>query len=137
MGYEDSYLGHHTQKWTTSFLRMFYMQPENIMWRDSELKIILFAWQRTKIPNMEMDPLQRPVLLSYCCYVRQDNVLSHCTPFSRVEKKYIAEQRKNWKCPNRQDKAGYFWYETIKLCNLFVRNYTVLWLFNVFCDMSL
>lgn len=28
VGYEDSYLGHGTQKWTTSFLRMLYIQLE-------------------------------------------------------------------------------------------------------------
>ncbi len=65
---------------------------------------------------------------------------SHTTHmFSRSEK-YIAEQRGNWQHTDREDRAGYFWYETrsqdpqllnrvilkkIKTIN------TVLWLFNV------
>ncbi len=31
--------------------------------------------------------------------------------FSRSEK-YIAEQRGNWQHTDREDRAGYFWYET-------------------------
>ncbi len=37
---------------------------------------------------------------------------SHTTHmFSRSEK-YIAEQRGNWQHTDREDRAGYFWYET-------------------------
>ncbi len=37
---------------------------------------------------------------------------SHTTlMFSRSEK-YIAEQRGNWQHTDREDRAGYFWYET-------------------------
>ncbi len=45
--------------------------------------------------------------------------------FSRCEK-YIAAQRGNWQHSDRQDGAGYFWYEfkVIQTMN------TVLWLFN-------
>ncbi len=37
---------------------------------------------------------------------------SHTTHmFSRCEK-YIAEQKGNWQHTDREDRAGYFWYET-------------------------
>ncbi len=59
--------------------------------------------------------------------------------FSRSEK-YIAEQRGNWQNTDREDRAGYFWYETrsqdpqLLNCVIFKEIQTintVLWLFNV------
>ncbi len=64
---------------------------------------------------------------------------SHTTHmFSRSEK-YIAEQRGNWQNTDREDRAGYFWYETrsqdpqLLNCVIFkeIKTNTVLWLFNV------
>ncbi len=54
--------------------------------------------------------------------------------------KYIAEQRGNWQHTDREDRAGYFWYETrsqdpqLLNCVIFKEIKTintVLWLFNV------
>ncbi len=59
--------------------------------------------------------------------------------FSRCEK-YIAEQRGNWQHTDREDRAGYFWYETrsqdsqLLNCVIFKeiqKINTVLWLFHV------
>ncbi len=88
---------------------------------------------------LAIDRSQNPPTLSYCCH-DDKQCRSHTTHmFSRSEK-YIAEQRGNWQHTDREDRAGYFWYETrsqdpqllngvifkeIKTIN------TVLWLFNV------
>ncbi len=44
--------------------------------------------------------------------------------FSRSEK-YIAEQRGNWQRADRQERAGYFWYETVSVLKNgnFLRNF--------------
>ncbi len=70
---------------------------------------------------------------------------SHTTHvFSRSEK-YIAEQRGNWQNTDREDRAGYFWYERrsqdpqllnwVKFKEIQTIN-TVLWLFNVLWQIT-
>ncbi len=87
----------------------------------------------------ELGRSQNPPTLSYCCYARHTMPLSHLHMFSRSEK-YIAEQRGNWQNTDREDRAGYFWYETRsqdpQLLNGVIFKEiqtinTVLWLFNV------
>ncbi len=63
---------------------------------------------------------------------------SHTTHHVLTQRKYITEQRGTWKHANRQDRAGYFWYETMsQLSNvaIFFKEIqtinTVLWLFNM------
>ncbi len=70
---------------------------------------------------------------------------SHTTlMFSRSEK-YIVEQRENWQHTDREDRAGYFWYETrsqdpqLLNCVSFKEIQTintVLWLFSVSWQIS-
>ncbi len=64
--------------------------------------------------------------------------------FSRSEK-YNAEQRENWQHTDREDRAGYFWYETKsqdpQLLNWVIFKEiqtinTVLWLFNVLWQIT-
>ncbi len=57
-----------------------------------------------------IDPTQKPAIIIYCCYVRQ--AMPHIM-FSRGEK-YTTEQKRKLTMfrQDRQDRAGYFWYET-------------------------
>ncbi len=66
--------------------------------------------------------------------------LSHYTHMFSCSEKYIAEQRGNWQHTNREDRAGYLWYETrsqdpqLLNCVILKEIQTiniVLWLFNV------
>ncbi len=80
----------------------------------------------------------RPPLVTVAMTDKQCS--SHTTHmFSRSEK-YIAEQRGNWQHTDREDRAGYFWYDTRfqdpQLLNWVIFKEiqtinTVLWLFNV------
>ncbi len=65
---------------------------------------------------------------------------SHTTLMFSSSEKYIAEQRGNWQHTDREDRAGYFWYETrsqdpqLLNCVIFKEIQTIntiLWLFNV------
>ncbi len=54
----------------------------------------------------------------FCRTQKVTQNLSYCyqaMPLSRYN--YIAEQRENWQHTNREDRAGYFWYETSQLLN--------------------
>ncbi len=79
----------------------------------------------------------RPPLVTVAMTDKQCS--SHTTHMFSCSEKYIAEQRGNWQHTDREDRAGYFWYQTrfqdpqllnwvifkeIKTIN------TVLWLFN-------
>ncbi len=53
----------------------------------------------------------RPTL-SYCCYARHTMPLSHYTHVLTQWKIHRRAKRENWQNTDREDRAGYFWYET-------------------------
>ncbi len=81
-------------------------------------------------------PITKTRPLSYCCYVRHAALTPHIM-FSRSGKQF-AEQRGNWQHANRQDRAGYFWYETkSQLSNFKIQTLNIVsWLFNVSWEIS-
>ncbi len=123
------YIARSCKLWTCNceftFLRIF---SQNL---NLHLQFWLFS-QNYKCTSIANDCLQRPTLLSYCCYLQQTMPLSHYTPCCHAVKN--TSQRKE-----ETDNTGHLWYETrsqdSQLSNIVIFKEiqiinTIVWLFN-------
>ncbi len=111
--------------------------------RKSDLKkdlywfLLCYRWFCSGFESVSIELSQRPAHLVTVA-MSDKPCHSHATYHVLTQWKILCEQRGNWQHANRQDRAGYFWYETkSQLSNFKIQTLNIVsWLFNASWEIT-